>query len=48
MNKKIPNYFKDYWNYIDNATYLLIIVLVALHIVDITAHSTDLALWVAR
>ena len=48
MNKKIPNYFKDYWNYIDNTTYLLILVLTILHIVDVSAHSTNLALWVAR
>lgn len=48
MNKKIPNYFKDYWNYIDDATYLLILVLIVLHIVDVAAHSTNIALWVAR
>ena len=48
LNRKIPTYFTDYWNYVDLTTYLLIFILIVLHIVDIFFHSVTLALWVAR
>lgn len=48
LSKSKPPYFSDLWNYLDIATYFLIFILTALHIADITAHSTTLALWTAR
>lgn len=48
LNKKIPSYFTDLWNYVDLITYLLILVLICLHLTDIFSHTTTLALWTAR
>lgn len=48
LKKTRSSYFKDPWNYVDLFTYVLLLVLVVLHCVDIGAHSINLALWVAR
>ena len=46
--KSRPNYFRDTWNIIDIATYILLFIVIILHVVDIFLHSTELALWIAR
>ncbi len=48
IKKSPPNYFKDPWNILDLISYVALLLLIALHLTDIVAHSTELAKWTAR
>ncbi|KAI8478980.1 LON peptidase N-terminal domain and RING finger protein 2 [Branchiostoma belcheri] len=41
-------YFSDFWNLFDWTLYLLLLVCITTHIVDVFAHSTELARWHIR
>ncbi len=48
IKKSPPSYFKDPWNILDIVTYVSLLLLTALHVADVVAHTTKLAEWTAR
>ena len=48
VRRSPPNYFRNPWNIIDVVTFVIMLVIIILHIVDVVTHSEQLALWTAR
>ena len=48
VRRSPPNYFQSPWNVIDVVTFVIMLVIIILHIVDVITHSEQLALWTAR
>ena len=48
VRRSPPNYFRNPWNIIDIVTFVIMLVIMILHIVDVVTHSEQLALWAAR
>ena len=48
VRRSPPNYFRSPWNIIDIVTFVIMLVIIILHIVDVITHSEQLALWTAR
>lgn len=48
VRRSPPNYFQSPWNVIDIVTFVIMLVIIILHIVDVITHSEQLALWTAR